>query len=137
MRSGRLTAGTRLPSSRELARDLDVSRGVVVTAYEQLTAEGFLVARRGDGTRVAPTARPVGTVMMARPSAQRPRCSVPAHRECNGRSPVTRRSRKNGESHGRDWWGRTGDRRRRRPGRGRGAGTGRGGRGRRDRRPGR
>lgn len=59
VRSGRLTAGTRLPSSRELARDLDVSRGVVVTAYEQLTAEGFLVARRGDGTRVAPTARPV------------------------------------------------------------------------------
>src|SRR5690606_28109956 len=58
VRSGRLTAGTRLPSSRELARDLDVSRGVVVTAYEQLTAEGFLVARRGDGTRVAPTARP-------------------------------------------------------------------------------
>jgi GntR family transcriptional regulator/MocR family aminotransferase len=58
VRSGRLTAGTRLPSSRDLARDLDVSRGVVVTAYEQLTAEGFLIARRGDGTRVAPLARP-------------------------------------------------------------------------------
>ncbi|MEU8801454.1 PLP-dependent aminotransferase family protein [Spirillospora sp. NPDC048819] len=58
VRSGRLTAGTRLPSSRDLARDLDVSRGVVVAAYEQLTAEGFLVARRGDGTRIAPLARP-------------------------------------------------------------------------------
>ncbi|TDC54959.1 PLP-dependent aminotransferase family protein [Actinomadura sp. KC345] len=58
VRSGRLTAGTRLPSSRDLARDLDVSRGVVVAAYEQLTAEGFLVARRGDGTRVASLARP-------------------------------------------------------------------------------
>ncbi|HEY8481255.1 MAG TPA: PLP-dependent aminotransferase family protein [Spirillospora sp.] len=58
VRSGRLTAGTRLPSSRDLARELDVSRGVVVAAYEQLTAEGFLVARRGDGTRVAPLARP-------------------------------------------------------------------------------
>jgi DNA-binding transcriptional MocR family regulator len=58
IRSGRLTAGTRLPSSRDLARDLEVSRGVVVTAYEQLIAEGFLVARRGDGTRVAPLARP-------------------------------------------------------------------------------
>ncbi|GAA2421589.1 PLP-dependent aminotransferase family protein [Actinomadura vinacea] len=58
IRSGRLTAGTRLLSSRDLARDLDVSRGVVVTAYEQLIAEGFLVARRGDGTRVAPLARP-------------------------------------------------------------------------------
>ncbi|WP_131740741.1 MocR-like pyridoxine biosynthesis transcription factor PdxR [Actinomadura roseirufa] len=58
VRSGRLTAGTRLPSSRDLARDMDVSRGVVVAAYEQLTAEGFLVARRGDGTRIAPLARP-------------------------------------------------------------------------------
>jgi GntR family transcriptional regulator/MocR family aminotransferase len=58
VRAGRLTAGTRLPSSRDLARDLDVSRGVVVTAYEQLTAEGFLIARRGDGTRIAPLARP-------------------------------------------------------------------------------
>lgn len=58
VRAGRLTAGTRLPSSRDLARDLEVSRGVVVTAYEQLIAEGFLTARRGDGTRVAPLARP-------------------------------------------------------------------------------
>ncbi|GGV15039.1 GntR family transcriptional regulator [Actinomadura cremea] len=58
VRSGRLTAGTRLPSSRDLARDLAVSRGVVVAAYEQLTAEGFLIARRGDGTRIAPLARP-------------------------------------------------------------------------------
>ncbi|MFC6878283.1 MULTISPECIES: PLP-dependent aminotransferase family protein [Actinomadura] len=60
VRSGRLVAGTRLPSSRDLARDLGVSRGVVVTAYEQLVAEGFLVSRRGDGTRVAPLARPDG-----------------------------------------------------------------------------
>jgi GntR family transcriptional regulator/MocR family aminotransferase len=58
IRSGRLTAGSRLPSSRDLARDLEVSRGVVVTAYEQLIAEGFLIARRGDGTRVARLARP-------------------------------------------------------------------------------
>ncbi|WP_067476846.1 MocR-like pyridoxine biosynthesis transcription factor PdxR [Actinomadura hibisca] len=58
VRSGRLAAGTRLPSSRDLARDLEVSRGVVVTAYEQLIAEGFLTARRGDGTRVAELARP-------------------------------------------------------------------------------
>jgi DNA-binding transcriptional MocR family regulator len=47
-----------VPSSRDLARDLEVSRGVVVNAYEQLLAEGFLVARHGDGTRVAPLARP-------------------------------------------------------------------------------
>jgi DNA-binding transcriptional MocR family regulator len=54
VRAGRLTPGTRLPSTRDLAGDLDVSRGVVVTAYEQLVAEGFLVSRQGDGTRVAP-----------------------------------------------------------------------------------
>ncbi|HEX2317237.1 MAG TPA: winged helix-turn-helix domain-containing protein, partial [Thermomonospora sp.] len=58
VREGRLTAGTRLPSSRDLARDLGVSRGVAVTAYEQLVAEGFLTSRRGDGTRVAPAVRP-------------------------------------------------------------------------------
>jgi GntR family transcriptional regulator/MocR family aminotransferase len=56
--AGRLTPGSRLPSSRELAGDLRVSRGVVVTAYEQLVAEGRLVTRRGSGTTVADAARP-------------------------------------------------------------------------------
>jgi GntR family transcriptional regulator / MocR family aminotransferase len=53
IRSGRLAGGERLPASRDLARDLGISRGVVVEAYEQLVAEGFLVARQGSGTRVA------------------------------------------------------------------------------------
>ena len=53
VRSGRLRAGTRLPPSRALARDLGVSRGVVVEAYAQLVAEGYLTARRGAGTTVA------------------------------------------------------------------------------------
>jgi GntR family transcriptional regulator/MocR family aminotransferase len=56
VRSGRLAAGARLPSTRALARDLDVSRGVVVDAYAQLAAEGYLVARRGAPTRVSETA---------------------------------------------------------------------------------
>ncbi|GAT69645.1 gntR family transcriptional regulator [Planomonospora sphaerica] len=56
VRQGRLAAGVRLPASRELARDLGLSRGVVVEAYEQLVAEGFLVAKVGAGTRVAPAA---------------------------------------------------------------------------------
>jgi GntR family transcriptional regulator / MocR family aminotransferase len=55
VRSGRLAAGARLPSTRALARDLDVSRGVVVDAYAQLAAEGYLVARRGASTRVSET----------------------------------------------------------------------------------
>lgn len=50
---GTLAPGTRLPSSRVLAADLGVSRGVVVEAYEQLVAEGWLTARQGSGTIVA------------------------------------------------------------------------------------
>jgi GntR family transcriptional regulator / MocR family aminotransferase len=53
VRSGRLRAGTKLPPSRALADELQVSRGVVVEAYSQLVAEGYLVARSGDGTRIA------------------------------------------------------------------------------------
>ncbi|MFG3107554.1 MocR-like pyridoxine biosynthesis transcription factor PdxR [Streptomyces tendae] len=49
---GVLHPGTRLPSSRRLAGDLDVSRSVVVEAYEQLAAEGYLEAAAGSGTRV-------------------------------------------------------------------------------------
>ncbi|WP_260729911.1 PLP-dependent aminotransferase family protein [Dactylosporangium roseum] len=50
---GRLAPGTRLPSTRDLAADLGVSRGLVVGAYEQLVAEGRLLTRRGSGTVVA------------------------------------------------------------------------------------
>ncbi|GAA1679525.1 PLP-dependent aminotransferase family protein [Nonomuraea maheshkhaliensis] len=54
IRGGRLTPGTRLPATRDLASDLQVSRGVVVEAYEQLVAEGFLISRVGVGTQVTP-----------------------------------------------------------------------------------
>ncbi|MFI0976477.1 PLP-dependent aminotransferase family protein [Streptomyces sp. NPDC021093] len=49
---GILHPGTRLPSSRRLADDLAVSRSVVVEAYGQLVAEGYLEAVQGAGTRV-------------------------------------------------------------------------------------
>lgn len=42
IQDGRLVAGARLPASRSLAADLDVSRGVVSDAYEQLASEGYL-----------------------------------------------------------------------------------------------
>jgi len=58
IRSGRLATGERLPATRVLAAELDVSRGVVVEAYAQLTAEGYLVTRRGAGTVVAGAGRP-------------------------------------------------------------------------------
>lgn len=54
VRSGRLRPGVRLPSSRALGQELGVSRRLVVEAYEQLAAEGYLVSVRGSGTRVAP-----------------------------------------------------------------------------------
>jgi GntR family transcriptional regulator/MocR family aminotransferase len=53
IREGRLGAGARLPSSRALAADLGVARGLVVEAYAQLAAEGWVVSRAGSGTRVA------------------------------------------------------------------------------------
>ncbi|GGM69050.1 GntR family transcriptional regulator [Longimycelium tulufanense] len=56
IRAGQLHPGTRLPATRDLASQLDVARGTVTAAYDQLVAEGYLVARRGSGTSVATTA---------------------------------------------------------------------------------
>lgn len=50
---GRLSSGTRLPASRDLAAALAISRNSVVRAYDQLHAEGFIEGRVGDGTYVA------------------------------------------------------------------------------------
>ena len=54
--TGRLAANERLPSVRQLAKDLCVAPGTVAKAYRALEAEGFLVSRTGSGTRVSPTA---------------------------------------------------------------------------------
>jgi GntR family transcriptional regulator/MocR family aminotransferase len=51
---GTLPAGSRLPSSRQLARDLRVSRITVVTAYAELEAEGVIESRAGAGAFVLP-----------------------------------------------------------------------------------
>src|SRR5689334_15191768 len=53
IRAGLLRAGTVMPSTRALAHDLGLSRGVVVEAYQQLVAEGYLVSRGGGYTQVA------------------------------------------------------------------------------------
>jgi GntR family transcriptional regulator/MocR family aminotransferase len=58
IRAGDLPTGTRLPSSRALAKQLGVSRNTVVAAYELLAWEGLLATRHGSGTRVL-AARPV------------------------------------------------------------------------------
>lgn len=51
--TGELKAGERLPSTRALADSLRLSRGTVAEAYEQLVAEGRLIAQAGSSTRVA------------------------------------------------------------------------------------
>lgn len=69
--SAQLLPGDDLPSSRALARSTGVARGVVVAAYEQLLAEGYLYAEAGRGTRVNPAlaAREgAGQVMRESPS---------------------------------------------------------------------
>src|SRR5215468_5158435 len=53
VRSGRLAAGVRLPSSRDLAADLGIARNTVADAYGQLVAEGWFEAKTGSGTWVA------------------------------------------------------------------------------------
>jgi GntR family transcriptional regulator/MocR family aminotransferase len=57
IRRGRLPAGTRLPSTRALAGELGVSRGVVTEAYGQLGAEGYLETRQGAAVRVSRAVR--------------------------------------------------------------------------------
>lgn len=55
---GRLAPGERLPPSRTLAAQLGVSRGTVVTAYEELVSEGYCAARVGAGTFVTVSSTP-------------------------------------------------------------------------------
>jgi len=51
--SGDYRAGEKLPSSRSLARSLQVSRNIVVSCYEQLNTEGYIITRSGAGSFVA------------------------------------------------------------------------------------
>jgi GntR family transcriptional regulator / MocR family aminotransferase len=51
--TGEMARGKKMPSSRLLAEDLRVSRNIVMIAYDQLIAEGYLESRRGSGTYVA------------------------------------------------------------------------------------
>lgn len=54
--SGQLAGDDRLPSVRQLAKDLGVAPGTVAKAYRALESEGLLVTRTGGGTRVSTTA---------------------------------------------------------------------------------
>lgn len=58
VRSGHLRAGTRLPASRALAKDLGIARSTVTECYSLLVEEGWLTARHGSGTFVAERVQP-------------------------------------------------------------------------------
>jgi GntR family transcriptional regulator / MocR family aminotransferase len=70
IRSGALQAGVALPPTRALAAELGVTRGVVVEAYAQLVAEGYLTSRSGGYTQVA-------SAPAAEPTAAAPRPGQP------------------------------------------------------------
>ncbi|MFI1562910.1 PLP-dependent aminotransferase family protein [Streptomyces sp. NPDC020490] len=77
IRDGRLAPGTLLPPYRSLAADLGLARNTVAETYAELVAEGWLVARQGSGTRVAPRAKPAGSPRT--PKAAPARSDPPAH----------------------------------------------------------
>ena len=72
-RTGRLRAGAALPSTRALAGELGVARGVVSNAYTQLAAEGYLVSQQGSPTRVAERAAVAPAPARAAEPARPPR----------------------------------------------------------------
>jgi GntR family transcriptional regulator / MocR family aminotransferase len=76
IRSGRLAAGERLPSSRVLAAELGLSRGLVLECYGQLQAEGFLTSRSGSATRVATNARAPAAIPERTSVTSAPRLAV-------------------------------------------------------------
>jgi len=65
--SGRLAPGFQLPSTRQLAADLELSRNTVLNAYDQLLAEGYLEGHIGSGTFVARSIPDI--VLRAQPAA--------------------------------------------------------------------
>ena len=62
-----LPAGARLPATRVLAADLGISRNVIVAAFDELISEGYLEARVGSGTYVAPDVPPLPGSTLAAP----------------------------------------------------------------------
>ena len=73
IRAGALRSGVRLPSSRALAHELGVSRGVVSDAYGQLEAQGFLVTSSRTAPVVAAVSRPGAARREPEPPARAPR----------------------------------------------------------------
>ena len=71
---GRLPPGTKLPPTRTLAEDMDVGRNTIVRVYEQLTVEGYIEGRVGDGSYVS-------DAVARGPKAEAPKRLLGARRE--------------------------------------------------------
>lgn len=82
-------AGDALPSTRELADQNSISRTVVVQAYDQLMAEGFITGRRGSGTYVSQVLQP--------PVSPAPRRSAPVRLSRYGSRVVSARASQSDE----------------------------------------
>jgi len=68
---GRLGSGARLPATRALAASLGVSRNVVVAAYDELFAEGYITGRHGSGTYVEAALPAAPRAIVAAPAGER------------------------------------------------------------------
>ncbi|RDV00846.1 PLP-dependent aminotransferase family protein [Trinickia dinghuensis] len=89
--TGQLAPGTKLPSSRTLADDLEIARNTVLRVYDQLTAEGYVLSTTGSGTYVADT-RPDAAAVRPRSS---PRASEPGmSREALAQQSLSTRGRR-------------------------------------------
>lgn len=96
-----LRAGQRVPSSRSLALELNVSRIPVLTAYSQLIAEGYFEARSGSGTFVSSSLPEQWTAV------QRQHATAPIGTR-SGRQLLSRRSAALPDFTGRPWQGKWG-----------------------------
>jgi GntR family transcriptional regulator/MocR family aminotransferase len=68
---GRLRPGTRLPATRDLARQYALSRGTIVNAFEQLASEGYVESTMGSGTHVS-TVLPDDLLQVTRDASPEP-----------------------------------------------------------------
>lgn len=76
--AGRLRAGARLPATRDLAARYGLARGTIVSAFEQLTAEGYIEGTVGSGTYVNPVLPE--ELLEAAPANDAPRIAKPKRR---------------------------------------------------------
>jgi GntR family transcriptional regulator / MocR family aminotransferase len=90
---GQLAPGTKLPSSRTLAEDLDIARNTVLHVYDQLTAEGYVLSTTGSGTYVADT-RPDAAAVRAVPGERPGEPAAAAAREHTASASLSRRGQR-------------------------------------------